>query len=78
MARKGKGGFSPTGHGDSEHEGRAVGHGSFANMPQEVSMKSYPKSPKYRGNELDDTMSEIDGANSRAEGKAQRYISDQH
>jgi hypothetical protein len=78
MARKGKGGFSPVGHGDSEKEGKRVGQGNFANMPQEVSMKGYPKSPKYRGSEIDDTMSEIDGCNSRSEGMARRHVSDQH
>lgn len=73
-----KGGFSPVGHGESEREGKAVGKGNFANMPQEVSMKPYPKAKSYKGRDLDDTISEIDSVTRMSEGKAQRYLSKQH
>ena len=52
MARDGKGFVE--GHDES------IGKGEHANMPQEVQMKPYPKSAGMRGDELDDTMSDID------------------
>jgi hypothetical protein len=42
-------------------------------------MRSYPKGTDLTRNErLDDTMSEIDDVDMRAEGKRRKYISNQH
>lgn len=73
-----KGKFSPTGHGTSEREGKAVGKGNFANMPQEVSMKAYPKGATYGTSDLDDTMTGIDRSNSGSVSKARSRVSNQH
>ena len=77
MAMK-KGGYGPEGHGVSEREGKRVGSGDFAGMPQNVNMKAYPKSAKYRGRDLDDTIEGIDSCNHRSEAKAMRHLSNQH
>lgn len=73
-----KGKYSPTGHGNSEKEGKAVGKGNFANMPQEVSMKAYPKAKEYGPSDLDDTMTGIDMSNSKAHSKSRKNVSNQH
>ena len=44
----------------SEEEGKAWGHGQYANMPQEVKMSQYEKYPHKNMSELDDTMNRID------------------
>lgn len=51
-----------------------IGRGSFANMPQEVIMKEYPK-PRHLGAYLDDTMVDIDEVNDRSIGRAARHES---
>lgn len=43
MAKKGM----KFGAGNSEREGKVPGRGQFANMPQEVTMREYPKSHEY-------------------------------
>ena len=48
------------GKGTSEHEGKAWGRGSFANMPQEVIMKEYPKGGYSTDGHLDDTIARLD------------------
>lgn len=53
------------------------GHGSFANMPQSVIMKPYPKNKVARDHEIDDTISGIDHVVQVAEGKRSRYMSNQ-
>lgn len=53
------------------------GHGSFANMPQEVIMRPYPKNKVSRDNEIDDTISGIDNVVKVAEGKRSKYMSNQ-
>ncbi len=78
MAMKKKGGFSPVGHGESEREGRAVGHGNFANMPTEVSMKSYPKAHEYGPTVENDTISRIDDENMRSQKRSRSHMSNQH
>lgn len=78
MASKGKGSFSPVGHGTSEREGKYEGKGQFANLPQDVSMKAYPKAHEFGAGELDDTMSEIDGTTRTAHTKSRKYLSNQH
>lgn len=56
-----------------------VGRHDFAGLPQEKIMKNYPKSTRLtRDERLDDTMSEIDDVDERAEMKRQRYLSNQH
>lgn len=56
-----------------------VGRHDFAGLPPEKVMRPYPKGAQLTRNErLDDTMSEIDDVNERAEGKRRKYISNQH
>jgi hypothetical protein len=76
--RKSKSGMRAEPSGESEHEGRAMGKGQFANMPTEVRMEQYPKFPSQRGHDLDDTMREIDRCNAHAEKQESRYLSNQH
>lgn len=78
MKQKGKGSFSPVGHGDSEKEGKRVGQGNFANMPQDVSMKAYPKGHEFGSGNLDDTMSEIDMTTKKAHSTSRKHLSNQH
>lgn len=78
MPEMGHSSVGPTGHGVSEHEGRVMGAGDFANMPQQVHMSSYPKARHYKGGVLDDTITGIDHTNAHAEGQAQKYLSNQH
>ena len=57
----------------------SIGRNDFAGMPKDVYMEKYPKSTRLTENEgLDDTMSEIDDVDGRAEGKRRKYISNQH
>lgn len=53
------------------------GSKGFANMPQEVKMKDWPKCAHYSGSEIDDTITGIDDVNSRSVGKAKKNISKQ-
>ena len=62
----------------SENEGKAMGRGEFANMPQSVTMKAYPKASEYGPDVEDDTMTRIDAENSRAHTKARSNKSNQH
>lgn len=78
MKNKGKGSFSPVGHGESEKEGKAVGKGMFANMPTDVSMKAYPKAHEYGPTVENDTISRIDEENMRSHKKARSHMSNQH
>ena len=56
-----------------------VGRHDFAGLPAEKVMRSYPKGAQLTRNErIDDTMSEIDDVDERAEGKRIKYISNQH
>lgn len=64
--------------GESEREGRAWGKGEFANMPQEVKMKGYPKANEFGPGVLDDTMGEIDMTTAKAHTKAHKFLSNQH
>lgn len=65
-------------HGNSEHEGKAWGHGEHANMPKDIKMDSYPKSHEYGAGDLDDTMTHVDAVNSRAHTKSRSHVSNQH
>ena len=47
-------------HGTSENEGKAWGHGKYANMPQEVKMSEYPKMPHKELGGIDDTESRLE------------------
>lgn len=53
--------------GTSEHEGKAWGHGQYANMPQEVKMSEYPKMPHKELGGLDDTAARISQDEKHAE-----------
>lgn len=77
MAKKSKSMMSGGG-GNSEREGSRIGAGMFAGMPTDVKMSHYPKAHEYGPTDLDDTMSEIDGANQRAHAKSRSHVSDQH
>lgn len=56
-----------------------VGRNDFAGLPPEKVMRSYPKGAQLtRDERLDDTMSEIDDVDMRAEGKRRKFISNQH
>ncbi len=53
--------------GDSGHEGKAWGHGQYANMPQEVKMSTYPKMPYKELDSIDDTDGRLEGDAKHAE-----------
>ena len=65
-------------HGSSEHEGKAWGHGEFANMPKEVKMKEYPKAKMLKEPLENDTMTRIDMEISRSDSRARSHSSNQH
>lgn len=67
--KKGKG-FS-VGHDEK------VGKGSFANLPQDVIMKEYPKNKGARGGYMDDTITGIDSVVRGSEAKASKHMSNQ-
>jgi len=52
------------------------GKGNFANMPQDVKMKPYPKC-SYVSGEMDDTMKGIDSVKNSSVSKAQKHKSNQ-
>lgn len=52
-----------------------VGRGSYANLPDQVMMKQYPRSPELRGGYLDDSMDGIDEINAYGERQADRFRS---
>lgn len=62
----------------SDKSMKSFGHDktSFANMPQDVHIKQYPKQETY-GEELDDTITGIDETVAHGKGKARKYISNQ-
>ena len=64
--------------GESESEGRVMGQGDFANLPQDVKFKSYPSPSEYGPGVLDDTMGHVDKVNKRAHSQSHKYVSDQH
>lgn len=64
-------------HGVSEREGRAWGHGEFANMPKKTKMDMYPKNRGQTG-VLDDTITGIDRSIGEAETQSKRHQSNQH
>ena len=55
-----------------------IGKSDFAGMPKEVYMSEYPKSTRLTMNEnIDDSMSDIDKVDGKAQGKRSKYISNQ-
>lgn len=74
MKKNGKG-FAT--HGDSENEGRYIGKGEFANMPQDVTMELYPKS-RLASDNIPDDIKRVDRENDQMEGKRSKYVSNQH
>lgn len=59
------------------HE-EGIGKSDFAGMPKDVYMAEYPKSTRLTKNEMiDDTMSDIDSVDGRAQGKRSKYLSNQ-
>lgn len=65
-------------HGVSEKEGKAWGHGEFANMPKEVKMDKYPKAHEAGAMVEDDTMGRVDKENMQAHKQTRKYMSNQH
>lgn len=53
------------------------GRGDFANMPQEVIMKAYPRNSMRPDAELDATITGVDDVMKGSEGKRMRYVSNQ-
>ena len=49
---------------------------SFANMPQDVTMREFPKQSHYNS-ELDDTITGIDEVVDHGVGKVRKHISNQ-
>ena len=76
--KKKKDGAMSMGHGNSEHEGKRVGEGDFAGMPQNVKFGPYPKAHEFGPGDLDDTMTEIDMTTREAHSKTHKYLSNQH
>jgi|APGre2960657404_1045060.scaffolds.fasta_scaffold00118_8 hypothetical protein len=52
-----------------------VGRGDYANLPQNVVMAQYPRSPELRGGYLDDSMSGIDEINAYGAHQADKFQS---
>jgi hypothetical protein len=65
-------------HGESEKEGKAWGHGKFANMPTEVKMDTYSKAVEFGPTVENDTMTRIDEENKRSDSRARSHMSNQH
>ena len=65
-----KGGI-PFSRGESEAEGKAWGHGSYANMPQDVHMELADGKVYHMDEKLDDTMRRL-GEDSRQAGVGKR------
>lgn len=65
-------------HGESEHEGKAWGHGKHANMPTEVKMDHYAKAHEMGSTVENDTMTRVDEENKRAHSKTRSHMSNQH
>lgn len=61
----------------AEGHDEMIGRGSFANMPQDVIMKEYPKNKGARGGYMDDTITGVDEVIRGSEGKTSRYMSNQ-
>lgn len=61
----------------SEKQSKVWGHGEFANMPQDIVRKTYPKVKGDRDRGMNDTISAIDGINTSSELKANRFLSNQ-
>jgi hypothetical protein len=62
----------------SESEGKAWGHGKFANMPTEVKMDMYPKAVEFGPTVENDSMTRIDEENRRSDSRARSRMSNQH
>jgi len=69
-----KKGKEPGPKGYSEGEGKRMGQGDFANMPQSVMMKPYPKD-KSGDKHLDDTITRLDDDERNASGKMKKDMS---
>nr|CAB4126338.1 hypothetical protein UFOVP88_12 [uncultured Caudovirales phage] len=67
------------GHGKGFVEGHdvGVGHGDFANLPQGVVMKEYPKPAMAREGMLDDTITGVDEVDRMAGNRRAKYVSHQ-
>lgn len=54
-----------------------IGHGDFANMPQYVDMRPFPRSGSYREKGLDDTIVGVDRTMSNDFRQTSEYLSNQ-
>ncbi len=61
-----------------EGHDESIGRKDHAGLPKDVYMGEYPKVRLPMNENIDDSMSEIDGSNSRSESKRVRYRSNQH
>jgi len=50
---------------------------SFANMPQEVTMRQFPKQSTFE-EELDDTITGVDETCNHGKGQTKKFLSNQH
>lgn len=71
MGREGQGKGFVEGHDEG------VGHGDFANLPQEKVVKMYPKASALRGGMIDDTITGIDAIDRGCEAMTMRHLSNQ-
>jgi len=56
----------------------SIGRNDFAGMPKDVYMEKYPQSTRLTTDErIDDSMSDIDNVDGRAQGKRSKYLSNQ-
>lgn len=64
------------GRGFKEGHDESIGKKDHAGMPKEVMMEEYPKGARLPMNEgIDDSMTDIDDVDGRAEGKRSKYMS---
>lgn len=63
--------------GFMEGHDKSIGKGEFANLPQDVKMKEYPKFRMGKARDIDDSMTDIDYIQGDSESKRDRFWSDQ-
>lgn len=59
--------------GRSSEKGFGMNHTSFANMPQEVVMREYPKVDFALNQSIDDTITGIDDTTRQVAGQMRRH-----
>lgn len=64
--------------GVSEDEGRVVGQGEYANLPQDVKMTLYPSPFEAGPMVLDDTQGHVNDTQKQGHMRVRGYMSNQH